>query len=63
MECKKQINLENCTCTYPCSKKGICCDCVAHHRGRGELPGCFFPTDAEKNYDRSIEYFVKCYTK
>jgi len=31
---------------------------VASHRKNGEIPGCFFPTDAEKTYDRSIEYFI-----
>jgi hypothetical protein len=32
---------------------------VAQHRAAGELPGCFFPTDAERTYDRSIGYFVE----
>jgi len=59
MECKKEKNLSNCTCSYPCSKKGLCCDCVAAHRDNGEIPGCFFPENAEKTYNRSIEYFIK----
>jgi hypothetical protein len=57
----KQRNLQYCNCTYPCSKKGICCDCLAYHRNRGELPACYFPKDAEKTYDRSIAYFVELY--
>jgi len=59
MECKKEENLENCNCTYSCSKKGICCECVKYHRERGELPGCYFGKEAEATYDRSIEHFVK----
>ncbi len=61
MECKKERNQEWCNCTYPCSHKGICCDCVAYHRRRGELPACFFPPEAEKTYDRSFAYFVRLY--
>ena len=48
MECKKDKNKEKCTCSYPCPTRGICCECVKHHRENGELPGCFFPPDAEK---------------
>jgi len=58
MECKKEENMEFCNCTYPCDKKGVCCECIAYHRGRGELPACYFDDKAEKSYDRSIEYFV-----
>ncbi len=60
MECNKEKNLQHCNCTYePCSRKGICCECIAYHRRLGELPACYFNRDAEKTYDRSIEYFVK----
>jgi hypothetical protein len=59
MECKKEKNLSFCNCSYPCSKKGICCDCLASHRRRGELPACYFPTDIESGYDRSISNFMK----
>jgi len=60
MECKKNQNLSICTCTYePCSRKGICCECIAYHRQNGELPGCFFSKKGEKTYDRSIENFIK----
>lgn len=63
MECRKDKNLEKCTCTYPCPTRGLCCECVKHHRENGELPGCFFPADIEKTYDRSIENFIKCKMK
>jgi hypothetical protein len=54
-------NMTGCTCTYePCSRKGRCCSCVAYHRDNGELPGCFFPTDVERTYDRSIARFLAC---
>jgi hypothetical protein len=59
MECKKEENMEWCNCSYPCSKKGVCCDCIKYHRERGELPGCYFDDKTEKTYDRSIENFVR----
>jgi len=60
MEChNRKENLKNCTCTYPgCSRKGMCCECVRHHRKRGEIPGCLFPKDIEKTFDRSVERFL-----
>jgi len=49
-----------CTCTYePCSRKGICCECIAYHRRSGELPGCLFPPEVERTYDRSVMNFVR----
>lgn len=63
MECKKEDNKKYCTCSYSCSKRGLCCECVKHHRENGEIPGCFFPADVEKTYDRSIENFIRCMTK
>jgi len=32
---------------------------VAYHRAIGELPGCFFPPEAEKTYDRTIRKYVE----
>jgi len=62
MECKKDKNMVNCNCTYePCSKKGICCECIAYHLKLNEVPACFFPDDVEKTYDRSIENFIRVY--
>ena len=58
MECKKDQNKENCNCTYSCSKKGVCCDCIAYHKKLGQLPACYFPNDVEKSYDRSISKFL-----
>jgi len=61
-ECNIDKNKAICTCTYePCSKKGLCCECIQYHRASGELPGCLFPADIEKTYDRSIEKFVKIF--
>jgi len=60
MKCKKESNLENCTCTYPgCSRKGICCECLQSHLAHRQLPGCCFPPDVEKTYDRSFEKFAE----
>lgn len=55
----KEKNMKMCTCTYSCGKHGVCCECVAYHRDIGQIPGCFFPKDAERTYDRSVEFFVK----
>lgn len=53
-------NLLNCSCSYnPCSRKGICCECVLYHRKNNELPGCFFPLNQEKTYDRSVNNFLR----
>ena len=58
MECTARKNLAMCTCSYePCSRKGRCCECIAYHRKSGELPGCLFPPDIERTYDRSAEAF------
>ena len=40
MECQKQAHLKVCNCSYePCSRKGICCECMSFHMHRidGEL--------------------------
>jgi hypothetical protein len=59
MECKKEQNKEHCNCSYSCSKKGICCECIKYHRNNRELPACFFPDYAERTYDRSFDNFVR----
>lgn len=62
MECKKDRNSRDCTCTYPgCGKHGICCDCLAYHLANRELPGCCFPPEAERRYDRSFEAFARAW--
>jgi len=62
MECNKEKNLSFCNCTYePCSRKGICCECIAYHRSMNELPGCYFSKKGEATYDRSIEAFIRDY--
>ena len=59
MECEVEVNKAKCTCTYePCSRKGKCCQCILYHRALGELPGCLFPPEVERTYDRSISRFV-----
>ena len=63
MECKQERNLSRCNCTYsPCSRKGVCCDCIAYHLRARELPACVFPDNVEKTYDRSFETFAKLVT-
>jgi hypothetical protein len=60
MQCKKEENAVNCTCSYPdCPRKGMCCECVMHHRKKNEIPACFFSVESEGDYDRSVENFIK----
>lgn len=64
MQCKKEENKKSCPCSYPdCPRKGICCECVAYHRVKGQIPACFFPVESEVDTmnDRSIENFIRSY--
>ena len=64
MECNKAQNAANCTCTYePCPRKGVCCECIAYHLAMNELPGCVFPPEVERTYDRSFARFVQTYAR
>ncbi len=56
--CTSKTNSAACNCTYPCGRKGVCCECVSYHRQMGQLPACYFPDDVESGYDRSIENFI-----
>ncbi len=59
MKCQKKENLKYCPCTYPgCPRKGICCQCIKHHREKDQLPACYFSKEAEESYDRSINKFI-----
>ncbi len=60
MECKKEQNLKACNCSYePCSRKGLCCDCISYHLKSRQLPACCFPDSAEGTYDRSFKHFAR----
>jgi hypothetical protein len=60
MECNQEKNLANCNCTYePCSRKGICCECISYHLRMRELPACCFPNDVERTFNRSFELFAQ----
>ena len=60
MECNQTKNLDRCNCSYePCSRKGICCECLKYHVQMRQLPACVFPDDAERTYDRSYEHFAR----
>ncbi|RJO65688.1 MAG: hypothetical protein C4540_00175 [Candidatus Omnitrophota bacterium] len=53
-------NRANCNCSYePCSRKGICCECVSYHRTQNQLPACYFSAEFERTYDRSVKNFIK----
>jgi len=57
--CSVEANTTRCNCTYPCTRKGICCECVAYHRSSGELPACYFSRTAERTYDRSVDNYLR----
>ena len=60
MECNQSKNMKNCNCSYdPCSRKGICCECIRYHLNMRQLPACCFPDDAERTYDRSFSHFAR----
>lgn len=62
MECKRKENDRFCTCTYTsCSKHGVCCECIQSHLAKKQLPGCCFPPEAEKTYDRSFAAFARAW--
>ncbi|MCM8766339.1 MAG: DUF6485 family protein [Candidatus Omnitrophica bacterium] len=64
MECREKKNLDFCTCSYvPCPRKGRCCECIIYHRERDEIPGCFFPPELERTYDRSLKAFITAFQK
>ena len=59
-ECPQiEANKEKCNCTYPCSKKGQCCECLHSHLAMQQLPACCFPNDVEATYDRSFKKFIQ----
>lgn len=55
MECNIEQSKKTCTCTYNCSRRGKCCECITYHQKNNEFPGCFFTPQGEKLYDRSWE--------
>jgi hypothetical protein len=62
MNCSQAKNAANCTCTYTdCDKRGACCACIQFHLKSKQLPGCCFPPDAERTYDRSFANFAKAW--
>ncbi len=63
MKCDIEKNKKTCPCTYPCDKKGKCCECISSHLKENELPACCFPKEIEKTYDRSFKKFAELVNK
>jgi hypothetical protein len=64
LECQIEANKARCPCTYePCPRKGKCCECISYHFESRELPGCVFPSEIERTYDRSFARFIQVYGK
>lgn len=59
MECSA-TGKDNCSCSYAsCSRRGNCCQCVAYHKSKNQFTACFFSTEAERTYDRSLQMLIK----
>jgi hypothetical protein len=39
----------------------MCCECIQYHFGKKQVPGCLFPPEFEKTYDRSFANFAKAW--
>lgn len=63
MNCNKENNKSFCNCSYTYSRKGICCECIKYHLNCSELPACYFSENAEKTYNRSIDYYISLQKK
>jgi hypothetical protein len=58
-ECNVESTRKQCNCSYePCSRKGVCCECLEYHWSMNELPACLFPPSVERTYDRSLRRFI-----
>ena len=59
-DCARQASgVKDCPCTYAgCPRHGNCCQCVAYHRVKNQLPACYFSKEAESVYDRSVEFYI-----
>lgn len=63
MECHIEENLAECTCvSATCLRRGKCCECIANHRSKGQLPACLMPEEL-RGSSRSIEDFVAYYCR
>ena len=61
MECLCGTDQVACTCgNTACSRHGRCCECVANHREKGQLPGCLMPEELRAS-SRSVADLVKYY--
>ena len=61
--CSLEKNKQACNCTYPCSRKGFCCECIEYHRSSGELPACYFNKEYEATYNRSVNNYMQMRNK
>ena len=55
-----EVNLVDCPCDHisqetqqPCSRKGICCECVINHKAHDSLPACFREDFVKKGLESS----------
>ena len=66
IECNQEELKKACACSYDCSRRSKCCECLENHLSMNQLPGCAFAKiskEAEKSYNRDFEYFAKLVLK
>lgn len=52
-----QENKDDVHCLFESgSRKGLCVECLAYHRRRGEVPLCFLPDDSDLSTRLSPQY-------
>ena len=63
-KCPNQArNANECSCTYEgCPRHGLCCECLRYHLQKKQLPGCCFPPEVERTYDRSFQRFIRTHS-
>ena len=58
MECVHAKRELACVCpSTNCPRHGICCECIANHRAKGQLTGCQMP-EALRSSSRSPQDLV-----
>lgn len=58
--CSNYPENPTCPCTsFGCKVHGICCECIAKHNGRGQVPGCLFSKEGEALHDRSLNAYLQ----
>jgi hypothetical protein len=47
--------MTDCPCASACERHGNCCECVAHHFGKGNLPACLRDVGKKRKAEEKLE--------